>query len=122
MNTVVKKGENERFKGRPGVRSDVKKAYRERLPRASRSTSPPVWLKAGTIQMALRQSNPVTPSLRGTILIVRSVLWKGKPVKALTEGQHGSGGRNNHGHTTTRFRGGGHKKTLPCGSISSSQV
>jgi large subunit ribosomal protein L2 len=44
------------------------------------------------------------------VLIDRSELWKGKPVKALTEGKHSTGGRNNHGHITTRFRGGGHKR------------
>jgi large subunit ribosomal protein L2 len=61
--------------------------------------------------MALRQFNPVTASLRGTVLIDRSELWKGKPVKALTEGKNHSGGRNNHGRTTMRFRGGGHKQS-----------
>ena len=61
--------------------------------------------------MALKQFNPVTPSLRGTVLINRSELWKGKPVKTLTEGKHKTGGRNNHGRTTSFFRGGGHKQT-----------
>ena len=61
--------------------------------------------------MALKHFKPVTPSLRGTILISRNELWKGKPVKTLTEGQHSSGGRNNHGRITSRFRGGGHKQT-----------
>jgi len=61
--------------------------------------------------MALRQFNPVTASLRGTVLIDRSELFKGKPVKGLTIGKHSSGGRNNHGHITSRFRGGGHKKS-----------
>ena len=61
--------------------------------------------------MALRSFNPVTPSLRGTILVRRDELWKGKPVKQLTEGKSHSGGRNNHGRTTVRFRGGGHKQT-----------
>src|SRR5471032_2899410 len=61
--------------------------------------------------MALRQFNPVTASLRGTVLINRSELWKGKPVKGLTEGQHSHGGRNNHGRITSRFRGGGHKQS-----------
>jgi large subunit ribosomal protein L2 len=60
--------------------------------------------------MALRQFNPVTSSLRGTVLIDRSELWKGKPVKGLTEGQHSQGGRTNHGRITSRFRGGGHKQ------------
>lgn len=61
--------------------------------------------------MALKQYNPVTPSLRGTVLIHRGELWKGKPVKALTEGKHSTGGRNNHGRITSRFRGGGHKQS-----------
>src|SRR3954469_13472052 len=61
--------------------------------------------------MALKSFNPVTPSLRGTILVKRDELWKGSPVKQLTEGKSHSGGRNNHGRTTVRFRGGGHKQT-----------
>lgn len=61
--------------------------------------------------MALKHFNPVTPSLRGTILIDRSELYKGKPVKQLTEGKSHSGGRNNHGRITVRFRGGGHKQS-----------
>jgi large subunit ribosomal protein L2 len=60
--------------------------------------------------MALRTFKPVTPSLRGTVLIDRSELWKGKPVKALTVGKSSSGGRNNLGRITSRFRGGGHKR------------
>ena len=61
--------------------------------------------------MALKNFNPVTPSLRGTVLISRSELWKGKPLKGLTEGLSQTGGRNNHGRITSRFRGGGHKQT-----------
>ena len=61
--------------------------------------------------MALKHFKPVTPSLRGTVLIDRSDLWKGKPVKALTEGKNKSGGRNNTGRTTSWFRGGGHKQS-----------
>ena len=61
--------------------------------------------------MALRHFNPVTASLRGTVLIDRSELWKGKPVKGLTEGKNSTGGRNNHGRITSRFRGGGHKQS-----------
>jgi large subunit ribosomal protein L2 len=60
--------------------------------------------------MALRTFKPVTPSLRGTVLIDRSELWKGKPVKGLTVGKSSSGGRNNLGRITSRFRGGGHKR------------
>ena len=61
--------------------------------------------------MALKNYNPVTASLRGTVLISRSELWKGKPVKGLTEGKVKSGGRNNHGRITSFFRGGGHKQS-----------
>jgi large subunit ribosomal protein L2 len=61
--------------------------------------------------MALKSFKPVTASLRGTVLIDRSELYKGKPVKGLTEGKNSSGGRNNHGRITSRFRGGGHKQT-----------
>ncbi|WP_298798354.1 50S ribosomal protein L2 [Acetobacter sp. LMG 32666] len=61
--------------------------------------------------MALKHFNPVTPSLRGTVLIDRADLWKGKPVKQLTEGKSKSGGRNNNGRITSRFRGGGHKQS-----------
>ena len=61
--------------------------------------------------MALKHFKPVTASLRGTILVDRRELWKGKPVKGLTEGKHSTGGRNNHGRTTSFFRGGGHKQT-----------
>ena len=60
--------------------------------------------------MALKTFNPVTPSLRGTVLVDKSALWKGGPVKALTKGSSKTGGRNAQGRTTSRFRGGGHKK------------
>ena len=61
--------------------------------------------------MALKNYKPVTASLRGTVLIDRSELYKGKPVKTLTEGKNKTGGRNNHGRTTSFFRGGGHKQS-----------
>src|SRR6266568_6653226 len=60
--------------------------------------------------MALKNFNPVTPSQRQLVLVDRSALYKGKPVKDLTEGKHSNGGRNNTGRITVRFRGGGHKR------------
>src|SRR3954454_11440952 len=60
--------------------------------------------------MALKTFNPVTPSQRQLVLVDRSALYKGKPVKALTEGKNSNGGRNNNGRVTVRFRGGGHKQ------------
>lgn len=62
--------------------------------------------------MALKTFKPVTPSLRQLVLVDRRELYKGKPVKALTEGKSSSGGRNNLGRVTVRFRGGGHKRVL----------
>lgn len=61
--------------------------------------------------MALKQYNPTSPARRGLVLVDRSQLWKGKPVKSLSEGLTKSGGRNNHGRTTVWWRGGGHKRT-----------
>ncbi|TCK27890.1 LSU ribosomal protein L2P [Ancylobacter aquaticus] len=60
--------------------------------------------------MALKTFKPVTPSLRQLVIVDRSSLYKGKPVKTLTEGKSEAGGRNNTGRITVRFRGGGHKQ------------
>ncbi|MFQ5984222.1 MAG: 50S ribosomal protein L2 [Alphaproteobacteria bacterium] len=60
--------------------------------------------------MALKTYKPVTPSRRQLVLVDRSRLWKGKPVKVLTEGLKKSGGRNNMGRITVFQRGGGHKR------------
>ena len=60
--------------------------------------------------MALRTYNPVTPGQRQLVLVDRAGLHTGKPVKALTEGKNSTGGRNNNGHITSRYRGGGHKQ------------
>jgi large subunit ribosomal protein L2 len=60
--------------------------------------------------MALKSYKPTTPGQRQLVLVDRSALYRGKPVKTLTEGKHSSGGRNNNGRITVRFRGGGHKK------------
>ena len=60
--------------------------------------------------MALKQYNPTSPGRRGLILVDRSALHKGRPVKALTEGLRKSGGRNNMGHATARGIAGGHKQ------------
>src|SRR5712691_206412 len=62
--------------------------------------------------MALKSYKAITPSLRQLVIVDRSGLWKGKPVKALTRGKSESGGRNNHGHITAHHRGGGHKRRL----------
>src|SRR5689334_5775145 len=61
--------------------------------------------------MALRSFNPTTPSQRQLVIVDRSGLYRGAPVKALTVGKSSSGGRNSTGRVTVRFRGGGHKQT-----------
>jgi large subunit ribosomal protein L2 len=60
--------------------------------------------------MALKTFNPTSPGRRQLVLVDRSGLHKGAPVKALTEGKKSSGGRNNLGRRTARWRGGGAKK------------
>lgn len=61
--------------------------------------------------MALKSYKPTSPGQRGLVLVDYSALWKGKPVKKLTQGLTKSGGRNNTGRITARRRGGGHKRT-----------
>ncbi len=61
--------------------------------------------------MALKTFRPTSPSLRQLVLVDRSLLWKGGPIKQLVEGKSKTGGRNNHGRITTRHIGGGHKQS-----------
>ncbi len=60
--------------------------------------------------MALKTFNPTTPSTRQLVIVERSGLHKGKPVKSLTKGLTKKAGRNNDGRITARRRGGGHKR------------
>ena len=59
--------------------------------------------------MALKIFKSYTKSTRGTVLVDRKNLWKGKPLKSLTLGKHSTGGRNNLGRITSRHKGAGHK-------------
>ncbi|WP_346895018.1 50S ribosomal protein L2 [uncultured Roseibium sp.] len=61
--------------------------------------------------MALKTFNPTSPGRRQLVQVDRSDLWKGKPVKTLTEGLSKTGGRNNMGRLTSRNVGGGHKRS-----------
>ncbi len=60
--------------------------------------------------MALKSYKPTSPAQRGLVLVDKRELWKGKPVKTLTEGKRKTGGRNNKGHVTSRGIAGGHKQ------------
>jgi large subunit ribosomal protein L2 len=60
--------------------------------------------------MGLKTFKPYTKSTRGTILVDRTGLWKGKPFKSLVSPKKSMKGRNNNGHITSINRAGGHKK------------
>ena len=59
--------------------------------------------------MSLKTFKSYTKSSRGTVLVDRKNIWKGKPLKSLTFGKISSGGRNNLGRITSRSKGAGHK-------------
>lgn len=61
--------------------------------------------------MPVKSYNPTTPTRRYATTLDKSDLTKQTPEKSLTEGIKKSGGRNNKGKVTIRFRGGGHKRT-----------
>src|SRR3954454_10805700 len=60
--------------------------------------------------MEIKSYKPTTPSQRNLVIVDRTGVYRGKPVKSLVEGQNPTAGRNNHGRITSRFRGGGHKQ------------
>ena len=60
--------------------------------------------------MTLKTFKSYTKSSRGTVLVERKNIWKGKPLKSLSYGQTSTGGRNNLGRITSRHRGAGHKQ------------
>jgi len=60
--------------------------------------------------MTLKTFKSYTKSTRGTVLVDRKNLWKGKSLKSLTVGSHSTGGRNNLGRITSRHKGAGHKQ------------
>ncbi|MFK7760539.1 MAG: 50S ribosomal protein L2 [Candidatus Midichloriaceae bacterium] len=60
--------------------------------------------------MALINYNPVTPSQRQLVLVDKSGLWKGDPLKSLVKGKNTKGGRNNLGRITVFGKSRGAKK------------
>ena len=60
--------------------------------------------------MALKSFKPYTKSTRGTVIVNKEGLWRGKPYKPLTSVNNSSKGRNNLGRITSRNHGGGHKQ------------
>jgi large subunit ribosomal protein L2 len=60
--------------------------------------------------MALKTFNPTSPGRRALVLVDKSELHKGGPVKSLVQGLTKSGGRGGNGRIAVRFRGGGAKR------------
>tara|TARA_B100001123_G_scaffold262382_1_gene292206 strand:- start:2 stop:832 length:831 start_codon:yes stop_codon:yes gene_type:complete len=60
--------------------------------------------------MSLKTYKSYTKSTRGTVLVDRKNIWKGKPVKSLSFGKTSTAGRNNLGRITSRHKGAGHKQ------------
>ena len=60
--------------------------------------------------MTLKYLKPTTPGQRGAVLINKSHLWKGKPLKSIVAQLTSTGGRNNQGKITSRRMGGGAKR------------
>src|SRR5213075_2478541 len=60
--------------------------------------------------MGIRQFKPVTPATRFRSVSDFGEITKTTPEKSLLEPKRGTGGRNNKGHITSRYRGGGHKR------------
>ena len=62
--------------------------------------------------MAIKTYKPRTETLRFKTTIVNDDLTTNRPHKPLTSPKLRTGGRRNSGDTTSRFRGGGHKRKL----------
>lgn len=60
--------------------------------------------------MPVVKAKPTSPGRRFTVTVVNSDLYRGEPYKPLLEKKSRTGGRNNHGHITSRHIGGGHKQ------------
>ena len=60
--------------------------------------------------MGIKKFKPMTAGTRGRTTLENDLLTREGPEKSLTESLSGSGGRNHHGHITSRRRGGGHKR------------
>ncbi|MCF0203909.1 MAG: 50S ribosomal protein L2 [Muribaculaceae bacterium] len=62
--------------------------------------------------MSVRKLKPTTPGQRHKIIGVFDNITASTPEKSLVVGKRSTGGRNNEGHLTMRYRGGGHKRKL----------
>jgi large subunit ribosomal protein L2 len=60
--------------------------------------------------MAIKTYKPTTPSLRNMVTVIDETITRSNSERSLTKGKKSTGGRNNAGRITTRFRGGGVKR------------
>ena len=60
--------------------------------------------------MGIKKYKPTSPGRREMTVSDFSEITRRTPEKSLTEGKRSTGGRNNHGRVTVRFRGGGVKR------------
>jgi large subunit ribosomal protein L2 len=61
--------------------------------------------------MAIKSYRATTPTRRFQTVVSRQEITKQSPEKSLAAGKQRTGGRNSRGRITSRFRGGGHKKS-----------
>ena len=90
VNTLVRKGKNKRVPRRRGHAVGREEGGRDAR-RGSRDRRDDRAVRRGLATMALKTFKPVTPGLRQLVIVDRSELYKGKPVKALTEGKSSVG-------------------------------
>ncbi len=60
--------------------------------------------------MPIKSFQPYTPTRRFQTYLTRDELTRSTPEKSLVEGKKRTGGRDSRGLTSSRFKGGGHKK------------
>ena len=104
LNIIKKQSKNKFTRGRKVKIKGYKKAI------ITLKKRPKYWPNYRNLIMSLKSFKPYTKSTRGTVLIDRDGLWKGKPFKPLTSINNASRGRNNYGRITSRNHGGGHKQ------------
>eukprot|EP00462_Mataza_sp_D1_P018488 CAMPEP_0175132840 /NCGR_PEP_ID=MMETSP0087-20121206/7295_1 /TAXON_ID=136419 /ORGANISM="Unknown Unknown, Strain D1" /LENGTH=339 /DNA_ID=CAMNT_0016415233 /DNA_START=137 /DNA_END=1156 /DNA_ORIENTATION=- len=63
-----------------------------------------------TVDVPLKRYKPITNGIRHAVLLDKKLLWRGKPIKALTRRIKSKGGRGHKGHICTRHRGGGKRR------------
>ena len=106
VNIINRKSKTKFRQGRIAKKNGYKKAI------VTLKKGQSIDLTTGILIMALKTFKPYTKSTRGTVIVDKSILWKGPSYKPLTRGQKSTGGRNNYGRITSRHAGGGAKHRI----------